>query len=554
MSGTRRRGLSVGTKLTGATVLLLVVALGASAFYSYRTLQEQAAADAADQRRASRAAMERQSKLLVSNVVSSAGVSLAGGDFQSLKEQVERIRAENPEMEWLVVSFEQGETSEVVARTARAPFDEGAALTDRLSARLRAAPGDYELARYEDERDPYLTVFGANVVITLDDGARRGVGQVRLAHSTRELEEALAAQLATARGRARDSARKQLVAAVVLLVIGLMLGVYQGLRITRPLQDLSAQAGAIAAGDFARRVDVPGRDEIGQLAESFNSMAESLGTLLDEMAAKASLERELELARSVQELMSPAPTLHRVGRFRLAGRCELADSCGGDWWSYRRLAPERLLLVIGDVTGHGMPAAMIAATARGAVEALAMTAPESITPVSVLEAIDQAIRDVGNQELLMTCFALVIDLGAGKVEFANAGHCFPYVLKPDAEGRLAKPGVLAVRGNPLGNETRVIRTGQRAIAAGDVLVLTTDGLTDRVGEAGARFGEKRLRELMVRYPMGRDGASVLPLRDAIVAEVDAFGGPAPADDDLTLIVCQVVDAEVAEDAAAKGAA
>lgn len=535
----RRRGLSVGTKLTVATVSLLAVAVGLSAWYGYRTLTDQAASAAAKQRAAGEAAMARQSQLLVRNLTSAAGVSLAAGDFTGLRAQAETALSETSTLEWLVVAFGHGRDSQTVVATEGAPAAEGEPLVDALSEPLGARPAAPEILSVRDTRDPHLTVFGANIVVRLEDGSEKSVGELRLSNSTRELETLLATQLAEARQEARVSARRQLLAAGVVLLLGMIIGAYQGLRISRPLQALNAQASAIAAGDFGRRVDVRSRDEVGQLADSFNSMAESLGTLLNEMAAKVSLERELELARSVQELMSPPPSLHAAGPFRLAGRCQLAEQCGGDWWSYRALGGGRLLVVVGDVTGHGMPAAMIAATARGAVEALAMNEREPLTPHGVLDAIDRAIRDVSRQELLMTCFALVADPRAGVVDFANAGHCFPYVLRPDDDGRLRKPGVLAVRGNPLGTPSKVINTGQRAIEAGDVLVLTSDGLTDRIDATGERFGEKRLRKLMVSYEMGRSGAQVLALRDQIMTEVNSFGADTPADDDMTLVVCQL---------------
>jgi len=212
----------------------------------------------------------------------------------------------------------------------------------------------------------------------------------------------------------------------------------------------------------------------------------------------------------------------------------------------RRLASNRLLMVVGDVTGHGMPAAMIAATARGAVEALSMEDEESLAPLRVLKAIDCAIHDVGKQQLLMTCFALLVDPQNGSVRFANAGHCFPYVLRPDRQGRLGKPGVLAARGNPLGSPRKIINSGERAFSPGDVLVLTTDGLFDRISVSGDRFGEKRLRMLLTGHEMGASGEGVMELRDHIVEQVDAFGAETPADDDMTLIVCQYVRSESAE--------
>jgi phosphoserine phosphatase RsbU/P len=306
------------------------------------------------------------------------------------------------------------------------------------------------------------------------------------------------------------------------------------MRIVRPLRELSAQARHIAGGDFGRRVELRSRDEVGELSDSFNIMAESLGRLVDEVTRKAGLEREVELARSIQGLMTPPPDVMTLGAFKLTGRCEMASACGGDWWSYRELSDGRLLVVLGDVTGHGMPSAMIAATGRGAVEALAMVDHDGLSPRLVLEAIDSAIRDVGGRRLLMTCFALVVSPG-GQVAYANAGHTFPYVM--GRAGGAPELSVLPVRSNPLGSSNPLIATGEHALRPGDFMILTSDGLTDRVSESGTRFGDKRLRRTLLDQ-VGKDGADIASLCDRIVAEVNQFGGRQPVDDDITLVVVQ----------------
>ena len=79
----------------------------------------------------------------------------------------------------------------------------------------------------------------------------------------------------------------------------------------------------------------------------------------------------MELARQVQQAMLPPTVLDQHGALKVVGYCKPASSCGGDWWMYRKLSNGRMLLVLGDATGHGIHSAMIAATARGAVEALA---------------------------------------------------------------------------------------------------------------------------------------------------------------------------------------
>jgi serine phosphatase RsbU (regulator of sigma subunit) len=182
---------------------------------------------------------------------------------------------------------------------------------------------------------------------------------------------------------------------------------------------------------------------------------------------------------------------------------------------------------------------MIAATARGAVEALAMIDDRDLTPTRVLECIDGAIRDVGSERLLMTCFALVISPSQHTVDYANAGHTFPYIARVNAEGALTDLSVLAVNGNPLGNPTKCVRSGKMPLVPGQMFVLSTDGLVDRIGHTGERFGDKRLRKLLQKGRFGNGGeVAAVAVRDHIINDVRAFAGSTPADDDTTLVVCK----------------
>jgi sigma-B regulation protein RsbU (phosphoserine phosphatase) len=326
-----------------------------------------------------------------------------------------------------------------------------------------------------------------------------------------------------------------------------LLGAWQGVRIARPLGALSAQAHRIAEGDLDQRVDVGARDEIGRLAEDFNFMADRLGALLAETASKASLEKEMSLARSVQESMNPTRQMQEVGPFRVVGSCEPASDCGGDWWTLRRLSGDRLLVAVGDVTGHGIPSAMVAATAHGAVEALSTVDDAELTPELVLRAIQRGIRGVGRQQLLMTCFAAVVDPHRGVVEYSNAGHNFPYLVMTEAAGAAQDLAVLALRGSPLGNLPGefVLQSGRRKLTPGDVIVFFTDGVIDRVDGDGNRFGDRRLRAMLLAQRLGRFGDGLSALRDAILAEVATFARGAPADDDITLVLVQYDPAEAA---------
>jgi len=124
----------------------------------------------------------------------------------------------------------------------------------------------------------------------------------------------------------------------------------------------------------------------------------------------------------------------------------------------------------------------------------------------------------------------------GKVHYANAGHTFPYVVR-DAGGATAGLEVLPVRSNPLGSNHPLIADGEYQLDGGDFMVLTSDGLTDRVSETGTRFGDKRLRRALVEEAT-KGTQDVKTLSDRIVGDVNTFGGAQPCDDDITLVIVQ----------------
>jgi serine phosphatase RsbU (regulator of sigma subunit) len=530
--------MSLATKLIAAIVLLLVATVGAAGFFSVRSIEAFGREEAGRSRAEGEKAMKAQAELVARNLATSAGLPLAEGNFTYISSLAETTLADDRRIEWLMI--QDAVSERVVARAGGAPAVERFA--DDLVGELAKAGTKGGVLHRVDPAVKTRYVFGANVTV-----GDRVVGQIRLALSTRDLETALAASLAASQARAADSARQLALLAAGILAIGVAIGFYQGVRITRPLKSLTRAASQVAAGDFQHRAQVSSNDEIGQLASTFNTMAENLGSLLSEMTVKAQLERELELARSVQELMSPPPDPISIDDMTLAGHCEAATQCGGDWWHYRRLSGGRLLVVIGDVTGHGMPAAMIAATARGAVEALSLLDDHDLTPTRVLDCIDRAIRDVGSAKLLMTCFALIISPLEQHVDYANAGHTFPYIARMTAEGALTDLTVLAVNGNPLGNPTKLVRAGRMALPPGQLFVLCTDGLVDRVDHKGERFGDKRLRKLLQKGRFGEAGHEVTAaeVRDRILALVREFAGDQPADDDTTLVVCKYKNQDVA---------
>lgn len=521
--------ISLGTKLMVGTALLIATTVASSAWYGMSTLDSYARASSEARRKDLEQGFQREAELLTRNAAATAASLLATSDYTRLEEMSNRVASERSVV-WIAVTEEGGA---VAASTGKAPAKQGAKLDDPLTSKLTStASGKAE--QIADPTKPSQLLVGTPVFIADSTGKETRVGAVHLAFDMSALERATKEAIETAKARARESAQRQLLFAALILAVGLLLALWQSMRISRPLLALSEQARHIAAGDLGRRVVVNTRDEVGELGESFNRMSESLVFLVEEIGRKASVEREIEVARSIQGLMTPPPDAVTLDSCNLIGRCEMASACGGDWWSYRNLGDGRLLIVIGDVTGHGMPSAMIAATGRGAVESLAFMSQAQITPELVLRAIDRAIRDVG-ERLLMTCFAMILSPD-GKIEYANAGHTFPYILSDTKTGN---PGleILPMRSNPLGSYRPHIAEGTHQLFHGDFIVLTSDGLTDRVSKEGTRFGEKRLRKTLMQEA-GRGTDNVKQLSARIVEEVNSFGGAQPVDDDITLVIVQ----------------
>ena len=190
-------------------------------------------------------------------------------------------------------------------------------------------------------------------------------------------------------------------------------------------------------------------------------------------------------------------------------------------------------MVIGDVTGHGVPSAMITAAAKAACD-VARFIDSEVTATRLLEIMNHAIFEAGQRQFTMTCFASIIDPKARTITYANAAHNFPYLYRV-AEGK-GEFGSLMIRGNRLGDErTSRYEVKTTALLPGDVIVWYTDGLVECDDAKGEEYGEKRFRASVKRAAALEPG----DMRDAIVADANSHFGDVPRKDDITLIVGRI---------------
>jgi len=302
--------------------------------------------------------------------------------------------------------------------------------------------------------------------------------------------------------------------------------------ITRPLSRLAATAAKIARGDLDTPVPVAGAgDEVGLLSRSLERMRLALKDYIADLTAttkaKERLESELKIARNIQMSFLPKrfPPFPEITAFELHADLTPAREVGGDLYDFFLVGPDRLLFLVGDVSGKGVPAALFMAVAKTLVKGIA---EQESDPAEILAKVNRELC-VDNESLLfVTMFLAILDFSTGELAFSNAGHNPPARIAPDGTvSWLALP-----RGVFLGiMEDAVYRTQRVPLAPGEKLLAFTDGVTEAMNPDDELFGAKRLRDVLAK------GAAFPPeLLDAAIMEaVRAFAGDAEQADDITVL-------------------
>ncbi len=309
---------------------------------------------------------------------------------------------------------------------------------------------------------------------------------------------------------------------VVMIILAFLLAVRFSRTVTRPLEALVAASRRLAQGDFDARVDIDSRDEFGDMARVFNQVGPRL-------KAHAQMRRDLEIAREIQQSLLPEGP-PRVPGLDVAGKILYSDETGGDLFDFLcegEIRPDQLCVVVGDVSGHGIPAAILMATVRSALRVRAHSSESLATIVADINR--YFMRDVGRSGQFMTLFLARIVRREGHLQWVRAGH-EPALLYDPSDDSME---VLKGRGMPLGVQADAeFEECHRDFRPGQVLVIGTDGIAETRSPEGAYFGRQRMQEV-IRSNAHRTSAEIV---DAMFAAATAFRGEGPQEDDLTLVV------------------
>jgi sigma-B regulation protein RsbU (phosphoserine phosphatase) len=252
-------------------------------------------------------------------------------------------------------------------------------------------------------------------------------------------------------------------------------------------------------------------------------------------AQRAALAREVELAATVQAQLLPATGPHVHGDLTVVGSWLPATRCAGDFWGVYPLGDHRVLVAIGDVTGHGVASATVTAAAAAACDVTVRRHGTALELTQLVTALDAAVRRVGGGQLAMSCFAAILDPEAREIRFVSCGHTSPYLCRLGDEA--IELHALVGRGNPLGGGSPPApKVQQKQLRAGDLVVWYTDGVIEAQDPAGEPFGDRRLQRMLRKLDRGKLTAKAV--HTVIHAAVAAHRSTRPRSDDETLVIAQ----------------
>ena len=303
-----------------------------------------------------------------------------------------------------------------------------------------------------------------------------------------------------------------------------------------PLIQLADSAQEVAQGNFDTKLPrIKTHDELRLLRDSFDNMQKSLSKHIRELtettAQKASMERELGVARNIQMSMLPMtwPAFPERDDIDIYGCLTPAKAVGGDLYDFR-IRDGKLFFCVGDVSGKGIPASLVMTVMSSLFRTLSNS---ENNPAKIVSSINSSMAARNESMMFVTMFVGVLDLETAVLKYCNAGHNAPIVILG------GKPTILNVDANvPIGIVPDWDYSLQKAtLSPGTILFLYTDGLTEATRAGGELFAEERVLENLSGLDERTTSADIIA---HMTAAVNEFVGDSEQSDDLTMMAIRMM--------------
>ena len=299
--------------------------------------------------------------------------------------------------------------------------------------------------------------------------------------------------------------------------------------ITGTVHDLHEGTKKVEAGDFSHRIPVRSNDQLSELAASFNGMTQRVEQLIGEVKEKEKLESELEIARQVQTQLFPKE-VPKLATLELAGVCNPARVVSGDYYDFIPTDSGGAAVVIGDISGKGISAALLMASVQASLHAqLSMGTGSDVSTSALVTRLNRQLYANTPPEKYATFYCAVYDARNSRLSYTNAGHLAPILIRNGEVLRLESNGTVVGIFPEYPFEQCDVN-----LMPGDLLAAFTDGITESENAQEEQFGEQRLIELL-RANVGR------PLDEIIQNVMNAVGRWAhdpSMRDDITMLLAR----------------
>ena len=320
---------------------------------------------------------------------------------------------------------------------------------------------------------------------------------------------------------------------ILLVIVGLSL--YLNRAVLRPLKQISEEATRFSEENVTAekklQETIRSRDEIGQLAVSIDNMEEQVRLYIENLtrvtAEKERIGAELALATRIQTAMLPHvfPPFPDRQEFDIFASMDPAKEVGGDFYDFFLIDDDHLCLVMADVSGKGIPAALFMMASKIIIQSCAMLGN---SPGEILTKTNEAVCSNNPEEMFVTVWLGILEISTGKLTAANAGHEYPALMRAGGRFELFRDKHGLVIGAMEGLR---FKQYELQLAPGDKLFVYTDGVTEAMDEKNDLFGTDRMLAALNRAP---DGSAEQILKN-VREEIDGFVKDAEQFDDLTML-------------------
>ena len=356
------------------------------------------------------------------------------------------------------------------------------------------------------------------------DGEKEALGLLKIEYSLEKISEI----------RKSVIAETIFTSLILVLITSLFITWYIYKAMIKRINSVSTASERVRQQDFAKISVKNSQDEIFSLEDNFNNMVESIEKGLKESQEKAALKAEMETASIVQQTLIPSDV--HTDRYEVTGYYRSAENTGGDWYGhYLDEKDDVLYIYCGDVTGHGIPSALVTGVIAGSSIALQeygssvghgeMSMGENLACIA--SSFNKAVFETGRKAgRLMTMFLCAVELKTGKCTFVNAGHNPPIWVKTKENKAKSLMGLGARLGFEKGSQ---FESKEFTLEEDDQLLFYTDGFVENTGPKGEVLSFKELKNLSLHHETTEETI------ESILKEAEKIWKGFKAEDDLSML-------------------